>query len=61
MAPSHEFERILIVKLSAIGDILHTLPAAAAPTATTTAMTMAQIQTASPCFSPLNRAMRPAT
>jgi heptosyltransferase-1 len=30
MAPSHEFERILIVKLSAIGDILHTLPAAAA-------------------------------
>jgi heptosyltransferase-1 len=30
MPPSHAFERILIVKLSAIGDILHTLPAAAA-------------------------------
>jgi heptosyltransferase I len=30
MAPSHAFERILIVKLSAIGDIIHTLPAAAA-------------------------------
>jgi heptosyltransferase-1 len=30
MAPSQAFERILIVKLSAIGDILHTLPAVAA-------------------------------
>ncbi len=30
MASSHVYERILIVKLSAIGDIIHTLPAAAA-------------------------------
>lgn len=30
MPPSRAFERILIVKLSAIGDIVHTLPAAAA-------------------------------
>lgn len=30
MAPMHAFERILIVKLSAIGDIIHTLPAVAA-------------------------------
>jgi heptosyltransferase I len=30
MAASHVYERILIVKLSAIGDIIHTLPAVAA-------------------------------
>jgi lipopolysaccharide heptosyltransferase I len=30
MAPSYAFERILIIKLSAIGDILHTLPAVSA-------------------------------
>jgi heptosyltransferase-1 len=30
MASSHAYERILIVKLSAIGDIIHTLPAVAA-------------------------------
>jgi lipopolysaccharide heptosyltransferase I len=30
MAASHAYERILIVKLSAIGDIIHTLPAVAA-------------------------------
>jgi lipopolysaccharide heptosyltransferase I len=30
MAASHVYERILIIKLSAIGDIIHTLPAAAA-------------------------------
>jgi lipopolysaccharide heptosyltransferase I len=30
MAASHVYERILVVKLSAIGDIIHTLPAVAA-------------------------------
>jgi heptosyltransferase I len=30
MASSHVYERILIIKLSAIGDIIHTLPAVAA-------------------------------
>jgi heptosyltransferase I len=30
MASNHAYERILIVKLSAIGDIIHTLPAVAA-------------------------------
>jgi heptosyltransferase I len=30
MASSHGYERILVVKLSAIGDIIHTLPAVAA-------------------------------
>jgi heptosyltransferase I len=30
MTPSHAYERILIVKLSAIGDVIHTLPAVAA-------------------------------
>jgi lipopolysaccharide heptosyltransferase I len=30
MVPSHAYERILIVKLSAIGDVIHTLPAVAA-------------------------------
>src|SRR5262245_18175433 len=30
MASSHAYERILIVKLSAIGDIIHTLSAVAA-------------------------------
>ncbi|MBI3329504.1 MAG: lipopolysaccharide heptosyltransferase I [Nitrospinae bacterium] len=30
MMPTHPYERILVVKLSAIGDIIHTLPAVAA-------------------------------
>ena len=30
MALRHAYERILVVKLSAIGDIVHTLPAVAA-------------------------------
>jgi hypothetical protein len=36
-------------------------PATVAAIATAMAMTMAQIQTANPCFMPLNRAMRAAT
>ena len=40
---------------------VHWLPAIAVMIATTTATTIAQIQTAMPCFAPLNRAIRPAT